>query len=638
MKNLIKLSESINLKDFPLINPFESLVIPLKKAEEDASTGSAVVLTANLPLLNSLLDVHNSSDNAPIANVATYSNPDSKNGEGFVVESRFTDKSVLITTYVDKSNHLKISGILENEKDFKLDLNSLGKLGIPVYVGLLDALFLLETSETKLLKDSVNGFLEKLVFAKKKDKNKVGESTLKALDDIYIISKILEGISESVSTDFYGDEKELVIPRISNSALKSMKENIKEISGNFSFLDEIKLEEAIIDVDLSKLSFHKGYKELSVEEQLLIPSIPDGHFVGKDEAFISKQIKNSFKLDDEGFKIHNILLEGEAGSGKSQLARVLASKMKRPFVSFSCSENTDESDLKGLLLPSISDESFENLTEKEQKIYSLLKENSESLYDEVGKVLGLPDAFEIEISPTESYNKMAETNVKSADSFAAMKLFYDLIFKEIKKLTNKLKGKNDGVTYRYIDSPIMRAIKNGWVLELQEVTLVRQQSIFSALFDVLERTSIGIVNTQVGSIKRHPDFFCIVTTNSNYYGCKPMNEAFRSRFQLAVKLDTPDHDEIKERVKSKCNVQDDDNLEMIASIYDSIKETIKNEDIRGDLSLRNLFQFAVALDGCKSFDELDSLILNYLVYSVTTNKEDVDLLLTQVKDNVNLSI
>ena len=637
MKHLIKLCESINLKDFPLITPFESLVIPLKKAEEDASTGSAVILTANLPLLNSILDTY-MLDGDPISNIATYSNPDSKNGEGFIVESKFKGTNYLITTYIDKDNVLQVLGISEKGKDFLINTNNLRDLGIPLYVGILNALFLLGTEETNLLRDSINSFLEKLIYAHKKDNSYVGDSTLKALDDIYIISKILENISESMKSTFCGDEKELVIPRIPNMLLKTMKENLKEITGSFSYLRDIKIEEAIENVDLSTLSFHKGFDELSIEEELLIPKVPDGHFVGKDEAFISKQIKNSFNQDDEGFKIHNILLEGEAGSGKSQLARVLASKMKRPFVSFSCSENTDESDLKGLLLPSISDESYDALTDKEKKIYEILEKEDNSIYDEVGKVLELPDSFEIEISPTESYNKMAETEVKSADSFAAMKLFYDIVFSEIKNLTNKLKGKSDGVTYKYVDSPIMRAIKNGWVLELQEVTLVRQQSIFSALFDVLERTSIGIVNTQVGSIKRHPDFFCIVTTNSNYYGCKPMNEAFRSRFQLTVKLDTPEHDEIKERIKSKCDIQDNTKLEMIADIYDSIKGTIKNEDIRGDLSLRNLFQFSVALKNCKSYEELDNLILNYLVYSVTTNKEDTEILLEEVKNNVSLSI
>ena len=94
-------------------------------------------------------------------------------------------------------------------------------------------------------------------------------------------------------------------------------------------------------------------------------------------------------------------------------------------------------------------------------------------------------------------------------------------------------GHSDKVEYRYYPSEIVRAYENGWLLEIQEPTVIRDAAVLMALNSALEPD--GSLNLPTRIAHRHPDFIAVITTNRGYNGFRPLNEALRDRVQHAEK-------------------------------------------------------------------------------------------------------
>ena len=508
-----------------------------------------------------------------------------------------------------------------------------------IYVAILAVIYILGENAAFSHKDKLTKFNDSInIF--RDEINKIEELYLtdavteEQYNDIftlgYSLSQQFEELIEENVFAFgacFPNEEYLAFLDIEDIFLSDSYSSLTLISGEFAKLNQLNEYYSRDKVDLSSLPFTKT--KFSKEEKLLIPSIPETHMVNHSERFITSQVYGSWQNEDVSMHIHNILLEGEAGSGKSQLARVLAAKMNRPFLSFSCSTNTEESDLKGMLLPCVDDDDTSKMDERLQELYKIIKNSSQDeMYENIGKHLGLPNFDDIEIDPTESYNIMASAyNYPSkphVDCFTAISLYNDIVSGEIKNLVASVKQlkTSNSVSYKYLESPILRAIRNGYVLELQEISMVKNQGVFTCLFDVLERASRGTVNTHVGEVVRHPDFICIATTNVGYAGCKPLNQALRSRFQLPVKLDTPTNKEVIERLKKRFNLPDE-TFSKIVDVFSIIRDTAKALRVSGELTMRSLFQFTDSFSRCYTNSDVRELIKVYLIYSVTTDEEEV---------------
>ena len=91
----------------------------------------------------------------------------------------------------------------------------------------------------------------------------------------------------------------------------------------------------------------------------------------------------------------------------------------------------------------------------------------------------------------------------------------------------------DVVHYKFYPSEIVRAMEKGYLLEIQEPTVIRDASVLVALNSALEQN--GMLNLPTGVVRRHPDCVVIITTNRNYQGNRPLNESLRDRMQHAEK-------------------------------------------------------------------------------------------------------
>ena len=259
-------------------------------------------------------------------------------------------------------------------------------------------------------------------------------------------------------------------------------------------------------------------RQLNNEEQSLIWKKPLSHKTSEEEIRICNEVKRNWNRGE--MKIANILLEGDAGSGKTQLAKALSADFGLPYTKVTCFADMDKSDIIGAILPVISNDKLEKMNDDD-------KITLKALYNSNG------------------FNSATEILVEAlgiSQEEASLKI------KHLIKIAEEY-SKDDVVEYRFYPSEIVRAYKNGYILEIQEPTVIRDAAVLMALNSALELD--GSINLPTEIIHRHPDFIAVITTNRNYLGCRPLNESLRDRIQHTEKMDLPSKTVMIERAVAK---------------------------------------------------------------------------------------
>lgn len=278
-------------------------------------------------------------------------------------------------------------------------------------------------------------------------------------------------------------------------------------------------------------------RRLTEEELSLVWQKPATHIESDTELRICREVKRNWNRGE--MKITNILLEGDAGSGKTQLAKALSANFGLPYTKVTCFADMDKSDVLGSILPVLSEEST----------------------------------------------------------------------------------KDGKVSYKYYPSEIVRAYENGWLLEIQEPTVIRDAAVLMALNSALEQD--GSINLPTRIVHRHSDFIAVITTNRGYNGCRPLNEALRDRIQHSEKMDLPPIPVMMERAAAKTDCTDEALLQVFAEVIILLDNTAKANAIRGVAGMRSYFFWVDAvLQGEEPIDAL----YHKVIYKITTDPDEIAIL------------
>lgn len=277
-------------------------------------------------------------------------------------------------------------------------------------------------------------------------------------------------------------------------------------------------------------------RRLTEEEQSLVWQKPSSHIESEDEKRIYKEVVRNWNRGE--MKVSTILLEGDAGSGKTQLAKALSADFNLPYTKVTCFADMDKSDVLGSILP-------------------VLSENDNS----------------------------------------------------------------DAVGYRYYPSEIVRAYENGWLLEIQEPTVIRDAAVLMALNSALEPD--GSLNLPTRIVHRHPDFITVITTNRGYNGYRPLNEALRDRVQHAEKLDLPSRAVMMERAKAKTGYKSENVLSLLAETIILLDETARANVIKGVAGMRS---YIFWVDAVASGASVQSTLYHKVLYKITTDPQEIAIL------------
>lgn len=315
--------------------------------------------------------------------------------------------------------------------------------------------------------------------------------------------------------------------------------------------------------DLEK-AFLLNKKRVLTDTEKALLIVPDSHIPGVEAYSLCKHIQKSSKTPRP---IRNILLRGEAGTGKTETAKDIALGLGLPYVFVTCSSDTEIYDLLGQMMPNKPNETPMSIDEY-QNAYGDLDLNA------------LPTATDISNDPEMAYK--AITGKKKRDATEA-----DCLAAIIQRATAG--GADSGANgFHYVESPLIQAIRNGWVCEIQEPTVIAKPGVLVGLNGLLDSTSA--VNLPTGeTIRRHPDAVIIATTNISYEGCRDMNQSVLSRFQIKMDIHAPEDTILAERLRSMTGCPKSVRVPQILKAYHAVLNTLKTLYLTdGSVDLRTL--------------------------------------------------
>ncbi len=267
--------------------------------------------------------------------------------------------------------------------------------------------------------------------------------------------------------------------------------------------------------------------------------------------------------------MRNFLLRGPAGTGKTEGAKAIAAGLHLPYRCITCSANTEVFDLLGQILPDV-----------DGKRTALQKE--------------YPSFQDIMLDPATAYQKLTGTYDEDVSEDTVYQKLVDTIFEE---MHDYYANQSSQQKFKYVDTPLVEAIRYGYLIEIQEPTVIANPGVLVGLNSLLDRcNSVFLPNGEM--IHRHPDTTIIVTTNNDYAGCKQMNQSVLSRMNLIIDLDEPDEETLIQRVLGITGCTDKKAVQTMAQIVKSVSEFCRENLIT---------------DGCCGVRELISWVQSYMI-------------------------
>lgn len=282
-------------------------------------------------------------------------------------------------------------------------------------------------------------------------------------------------------------------------------------------------------------------RTLSAREEAMVPKLPDWYIIPKEVVRVCEHAKLTTTSSQP---MRNFLFRGEAGTGKTMGAQAIAAGLHLPYTLMTCSANTEISDLVGQFIPDAD------------------KYGSDCAYADEE----LPRVSDIIMHPPSVY--MALTG-EYDDNKTEDDVFQKLLEIAIGRLA--VKEEKHGQRIRYVDTPLIEAIRHGYVCELQEPSCIANPGVLVGLNSLLDNCQVITLPTGE-RVQRHPDAVIIVTTNSDYAGCRDMNQSIISRMDLIYDITSPDLNTMVKRVMNVTGCTDEQETTKMAMVVRDIAE------------------------------------------------------------------
>ena len=351
-------------------------------------------------------------------------------------------------------------------------------------------------------------------------------------------------------------------------------------------------------------------RKLGKREGKLVPSVPDWYII-PEEAERSCRIIS--KSTGKNRPVRNVLLKGPAGTGKTLTSRAIAAGLNLPYTHQTCDAGMELFNLIGTILPA---------TEGKETMSA----------EELAEKMDLPSVEEIQFDFEDAYRRLEGLGPSDElpKGLSEMEVV-NLLFKKQMEIIKSIAGRGqEGKDFVYVPSELIKAVKYGWVCEVQEPTVIIQPGVLPGLNSLLEGGSISLPTGEI--VERHPDSVIIFTTNTDYEGCRALNESVLDRFPLKFLVDLPDDDVLIERAKKVTGSADDDLIRKCLTVLDEARTYLlsQGEGI-GNVGPRTLYDWidAAEIEG-SAIDAAEYTLLT----SATDDEEIKDYLREQILYNV----
>lgn len=366
-------------------------------------------------------------------------------------------------------------------------------------------------------------------------------------------------------------------------------------------------------------------RTLSALEQSLIPKLPEWYIIPPEVVDICKHAQ---KTTGRPMQMRNFLLRGPAGTGKTMGAKAIAAGLGLPYMKYTCSANTEIFDFTGMIFPET--DAVSTGSPELDREHEILKSMGGISYANVAKLMLLPDLDDMDYDPAGVYQALTGVENLAATVQDCMCVVLEKVTEKVQALSKRAENRqSSGQNYTYVETDFVKALKHGYLVEVQEPSTIIQPGVLVGLNSLLEQE--GSITLPTGEIiRRHPDTVVIVTTNVSYEGCRQMNQSVVDRMSLVKDIDLPEPEVMVQRAMAVTGCADEYLVsQMVQVVNDMADYCRKNSITDGACGMRSLIDWVISAE--ISGDPY--LSAKYTVISkATADEEDREALITTILD------
>lgn len=362
-------------------------------------------------------------------------------------------------------------------------------------------------------------------------------------------------------------------------------------------------------------------------EKSLVPKLPEWYIIPQEVVDICKHAQAT---TGKSMQMRNFLLRGPAGTGKTMGAKAIAAGLHLPYMKYTCSAGTEIFDFIGMIFPDSDSSSTGNAQLDKEK--EILKSMGGVNYANVSKVMGLPDLDDMDYDPSGVYQALTGTENTAATSQDCMRIVLDKVTEKVRALSKRDEtSQSSGQTYTYVETDFIKALKNGYVIEIQEPSTIVQPGVLVGLNSLLEQS--GTITLPTGEIiERHPDAVVVVTTNISYEGCRSMNQSVLDRMSLVRDVELPEPEVMVQRAMSVTGATDEYQVSQMVQVVNDLAEYCRKNSITdGSYGMRSLIDWIISAE---ITGDVYSSALYTIISKATADELDREALISSVLEPI----
>ena len=365
-------------------------------------------------------------------------------------------------------------------------------------------------------------------------------------------------------------------------------------------------------------------RKLNAMEQTLVPTLPEWYIIPQEAVDICKHAQLT---TGKPTQMRNFLLRGPAGTGKTMGAKAIAAGLGLPYMKYTCSAGTEIFDFVGMVFPNTEHSTGNAQLDQERE---QLRSLGGMTYENVSKLLHLPDLEDMDYDPAGVYQSLTGVENQAATAQDCMALVLEKVTEKVRQLS-AAPAETSGQTYTYVETDFIKALKNGYVAEIQEPSTILQPGVLVGLNSLLEQS--GTITLPTGEvIRRHPDAVVVVTTNVSYEGCRTLNQSVVDRMSLVKDIQLPSPEVMAQRVMAVTGATDEYKVAQMVQVVNDLADYCRKNGITdGTVGMRGLIDWVTSaeISGNPYTSALDTIISK-----ATADEEDREALITSILDPV----
>ena len=362
-------------------------------------------------------------------------------------------------------------------------------------------------------------------------------------------------------------------------------------------------------------------------EQQLVPVLTESYILPSEIVNICLHAQ---KTTGKQTQMRNFLLRGPAGTGKTAGAKAIAAGLGLPYMKYTCSANSEIYDFVGQVFPETDSVSTGDAVLDQER--DMLKKMGGITYGNVAKLMKLPDLDDMDYDPAGVYRALAGVEKADAKTQDCVALVLNMVSDKIQALSRvSSEAQTTGQTYTYVETDFIKALKHGYVVEIQEPSTIMQPGVLVGLNSLLEQE--GSITLPTGEIiNRHPDAVVVVTTNIDYEGCRGMNQSVLDRMSLVADIELPAPEIMVQRAMGVTGADDEYQVSQMVNVVNDMSDYCRKNGITdGSVGMRGLMDWIVSAEitGDPYTSALDTIISK-----ATSSEEDRSALIASVLEPI----